>query len=315
MDFSYFRPQRTAFTLIELLVVISIIALLIGILLPALGAARQAAQVVACATKQQQLGRAIASYHVDMDGYYPSARTVPPAGGGTQYTWCDRLGAAGYDGRSPAALGNLNSLGFVPNSDVGGNGAAEVYVSPLAANIAPNRAWNTDTTERAPRSYSLTWRQVNPGSGQLYNNRRGVTGVDTRRGAQTSVEAAISVRTEDMPNASNTIAMVDNLGFNPGNGGYLSQALGGWNGATMWGPSHDPRNPNVERVIGHKSQGKSPVNGSAQTEFTPNYMFGDGHVSTQSNLVAYENRREGTNVTGVFGNQFTVVGTQYDAGD
>ncbi len=60
-----------AFTLIELLVVISIIALLVGILLPALGAARRSAQRTVCKSNLRQFGIMATAFAADHKGVMP----------------------------------------------------------------------------------------------------------------------------------------------------------------------------------------------------------------------------------------------------
>ena len=65
------RSSRRAFTLIELLVVIGIIAILLAILLPTLGRAREFAQRAECGSNLRQLMLAVRQYSVDNDGFIP----------------------------------------------------------------------------------------------------------------------------------------------------------------------------------------------------------------------------------------------------
>src|SRR5438874_13199399 len=72
---AWLRSAR-AFTLVELLVVIGIIAVLIGVLLPALGKARKQGYRVQCETNQHQLVLPLVMYAQNFKGYLPDSVPV-----------------------------------------------------------------------------------------------------------------------------------------------------------------------------------------------------------------------------------------------
>ena len=100
------KRSESAFTLVELLVVIGIIALLIGILLPVLSKAREAANVLVCATHLREIGLACFTYAADNKGKLPI-----PIGGGVlnnkNYSAILMKPANGYWGQMDFGKGTL----------------------------------------------------------------------------------------------------------------------------------------------------------------------------------------------------------------
>lgn len=140
------RPAPKAFTLIELLVVISIIAILIGILLPALGAARRAARDMQCLSNLRQIGIGVYGFSLENESELPISYFDGAGASAEQTDWAvqiaaymdgsgiDDYGSGGQDQPSPgiqcpAALidggrlhygGNLMMLPFLINGAYAG---------------------------------------------------------------------------------------------------------------------------------------------------------------------------------------------------
>jgi prepilin-type N-terminal cleavage/methylation domain-containing protein len=91
------RRQHRAFTLIELLVVISIIALLISLLLPALDQAREFARLTQCASNIRGGALALWNYSLDNDDYFPYQTHVASTNRGAwTYNISPYLGREGF---------------------------------------------------------------------------------------------------------------------------------------------------------------------------------------------------------------------------
>ncbi|MEM1186760.1 MAG: prepilin-type N-terminal cleavage/methylation domain-containing protein [Planctomycetota bacterium] len=137
-----------AFTLIELLVVISIIALLIGILLPALGAARESARSAVCLANLAQMSVAFQGYANDSDDRLPphsyaDERLINPSGlPNAKVWWCvaevegtpEEVFQASFLG---PYLGGVSDIGACPTWDPPDDYLFDLYAFPGFPQLPP----------------------------------------------------------------------------------------------------------------------------------------------------------------------------------
>ena len=158
-----FGDVRKGFTLIELLVVIAIIALLIGILLPALGRARDAGRDVVCKSNLKQLTLAAIEYSNDFRGAFPTilagSIVIDPENGKRNLLWYDvnRIGQYLPQEDFSNLAWNNNE-----NQTVGGT-IVSCANHPLAGRSYTMNYWAASAAEYEPDWNAGTLRFYKPG--------------------------------------------------------------------------------------------------------------------------------------------------------
>lgn len=175
--FMYFRPiHRAAFTLIELLVVISIVAIMIALLLPALGTARAAATDTQCKANLRSTHQLLHAFATDQHGKLPLGyrggryqwNTMVYSGSSGKFVLFGRLFVDGYadDGQAlycpaetaPAQAYNTDANPWPPGEDPSANVQAGYASYPFMDwvwaetpdKLTPPKPWpNLDTLEPA----------------------------------------------------------------------------------------------------------------------------------------------------------------------
>lgn len=193
------RGRSLAFSLIELLVVVSIIALLIGIILPVLGRTREHTRGIQSLSNVRQIGIGLNNYVSERRGYYPIHSSEVTKIGGTKPRWVDYI----------FAYIPSETVFLSPNLDEREKKEfKKVFWHEVSVTSAEDAALNGSGVARNPLPSDLEYHGGYAYNFQYLGNARKSKGV----GFNARLDSDIRV-------PSNTVALGDAAGSRKGNSG------------------------------------------------------------------------------------------------
>ncbi len=133
----YARDFQSGFTLVELLVVIAIIGVLISMLVPSLGKAREGAKMIDCASRQRQVYLLAMAYREDNKYFYPACHFYRSDINNPERNFAMAFAYAIYP-YMPAGMNTINSYASRPRTNILFCPSSIYNPSPLtAATVQP----------------------------------------------------------------------------------------------------------------------------------------------------------------------------------
>lgn len=156
MNFSSKR-SRVGFTLVELLVVIAIIGILVGLLLPAVQSAREAARRMQCSNNLKQMGLALHNYHDTYKAFPANPGPTVTNGSGSNQNWMAWGGIASmlpFFEQGPL-YDKIENLGFSWDKSGGNRTVTRTPIDALQCPSDPGSG-NYYSAAHAPTSYCFS---------------------------------------------------------------------------------------------------------------------------------------------------------------
>ncbi len=266
------KPNITrAFTLIELLVVISIIAVLIGILLPALGMARHRARLLQCITNVRSQGELITQYAFENDD------AMPP-----RLAWINTHTEDGQYFLRRDLVNSYVARYFGDPFDIEGDNAFPTPKDPWTCpesvdGIGGDRLSHNGEIHQVPNQYMFGFLDIDEQSAQAFASVDAISGWQPKYGGSGWRRLSMFGRTSDL------VMLMDNVSFWVVTHGHIDAR-------EFYRRAWDvPYNPFVDGQLGtdientgsHREIGQRPA------------VFTDGHAGSLSDNSTYWQAKKG----------------------